>query len=213
MKKHLKTVFLIFGIFAILYSLNNDYSYAYTLLSALLCGILIPNFLIIKRNLKLSTPFFKYRFYWIYPMILFFSLSLFVTFKLLLTDEGAIDLILFLILLTTSLIIGLIWGVKERTKLKDQLVRSEYVEYVDLMNEEFDREKEGVLSLEPNLELSFVEKGKELFRFKKSEIHNVTINLEYRLFPTHLTIELKNGTRYLLDSEYPFVWKRELTKL
>ena len=117
-----------------------------------------------------------------------------------------------LIVFGTSLLIGIIWGFKEYLKVKSSRKNNELVESVYLVNEKYDTEKTGVLTLSQTKEVSFFEKKVEIFKMKTIEIKNVVVNLENKFFPTHFLIEFKDGKIYQFDSEFPYVWKNELLK-
>jgi|TARA_B110000971_G_scaffold94613_1_gene97304 hypothetical protein len=211
MKKISKISGLIIGSTAIIYSLNNDYKYIFTLLSALICFGIIPFVILLKRNLRISKYLFKKRFFWFYPLIVFTSVLLFSTLRFLMRGESP-SLEATLIVFGTSLLIGIIWGFKEYLKVKSSRKNNELVESVYLVNEKYDTEKTGVLTLSQTKEVSFFEKKVEIFKMKTIEIKNVVVNLENKFFPTHFLIEFKDGKIYQFDSEFPYVWKNELLK-
>lgn len=211
MKKVVKVSWLIIGIFAIIYSLKNDYKYMFTLLSALICFSIIPYIILLKRNLKISKFFFNNRFFWFYPLLTFFGISIFSSLRFLLRNENPNEKAI-LIVFGTSLLIGIIWGIKEYLKVRSKKSGNELFEYVDLVDSKYDTEMSGVLTLNNTSEISFYEKNLEIFKVKKADVKNVNVNIENKFFPTHFLIELKNGMTYSFDSEFPYVWKKELLK-
>jgi FlaA1/EpsC-like NDP-sugar epimerase len=211
MKKILKISWLIIGIIAIIYSLNKDYKYIFTLLSVLICFSIIPFVILLKRNLRISKYLFKKRFFWLYPSIVFISVLLFSTSKYLMRGESP-SLKATLFVFGISLLVGIVWGFKEYLKIKNDKKDNELVESVDLVNDEYDTEKSGILTLSQSKEVSFFEKNVEIFKVQTVEIKEIVVNLENKFFPTHFLIEFKNGKIYQFDSEFPYVWKNELLK-
>ena len=211
MKKTLKISWLIIGTFAIIYSLKNDYKYIFTILSALICFSIIPYIILLKRNLKISKFLFNIRFFWFYPLITLFGVLIFSSLRFLLRDENPNNKAI-LIIFGTSLLIGIIWGIKEFLKIKSKKSENELYESVDLVNSEYDTEMSGILTLNKSNEISFYEKNLEIFKINTSDIKNLKVNIENKFFPTHFLIELNNGMTYGFDSEFPFVWKKEILK-
>ncbi len=211
MKKTLKISWLIIGTFAIIYSLKNDYKYIFTILSALICFSIIPYIILLKRNLKISKFLFNIRFFWFYPLITLFGVLIFSSLRFLLRDENPNNKAI-LIVFGTSLLIGIIWGIKEFLKIKSKKSENELYESVDLVNSEYDTEMSGILTLNKSNEISFYEKNLEIFKINTSDIKNLKVNIENKFFPTHFLIELNNGMTYGFGSEFPFVWKKEILK-
>lgn len=211
MKKALKISYLFIGVFAIIYSLKNDYKYIFTLLSAVICFSIIPFIILLKRNLKISKTLFNTRFLWLYTLIILLSIFLFSTLKFLMRGEN-LSKTGILIILGLSLLIGIIWGFIEFLKVKNKKDGNELFESLDLVNNNQDTEMSGILTLTKTNEVSFYEKNVEVYKIKTSEIKNVVVHTEYKLFPTHFLIALENGKTFRFNSEFPYVWKSEIQK-
>lgn len=209
MKKYLKIARLVIGVIALVYSLVNDYKYIYTLISVLVVMSIIPYLLLIMRNLKISTSVYKNRFFWLYPLIVFFSLVLFITLKFLFPNKVPL-LIIALIVISTSLVVGFIWGYLEKRKLKGLNQNNFLTEYVNLLNDDFDTIEQGILTLDYADKISFITKSSTLFDFGKSEIENVLVEVVYKIFPVSFSIQLKDGKLYHFDGEFPFLWQQVL---
>lgn len=211
LKKAFKVCWLFVGIFAIIYSLKNDYKYIFTLLSALLSVSIIPYLVLLKRNLKISKTLFKYRFFWFYPLITLTGVSIFSSLRFLLRNENPNEKVI-LIALGISLLIGSIWGIKEYLKVRGKKSENELFEHVDMIDSEYNTQMSGVLALNTTHEISFYQKNLEIFKINKIDIKNIYVNIENKLFPTHFLIELNNGLTYGFDSQFPHVWEKELLK-
>jgi len=206
-----KIIFLPLGIIAIFYSLSNDTKYIYTLISAIISLALIVLFLTFIRNVTLPKQLFRNRFFWYNPLIILSSVALFSTLKYLLKDVHLNSPVILYAALTGYLI-GLIWGYREYTRIKKYNKENCLVEYIEMINIESNQENKGILVLNKDQNICFVEKDVYLFKFKKSEIKRIEIKKEYLIFPTSLNIETTNGINYDLISEFPYVWKKELLK-
>ncbi len=211
MKKHLKKICVALGIFAIIYSVINDVNYIFNLLNAIICLVLISVFVLVIRNLRVSKTLFGYRFVWFYPLITFFSLTLYIGLKLLF-NGGVFGEEHFLSILIIGFVVGEIWGFTEWrhiTSLNDLDELSEYVAWVD---SEFNTKKKGVLSLLPDKSIHFVVAGEKELVLLHSDIQKIHIKKEYLIFPSSLSILLKDGTSYFFESEFPYVWAHEIAK-
>jgi len=153
--------------------------------------------------------FFRYRFYWFYPLILLFAFSIFGMISLLIkTELPSLSKVLGGFIIAFS--VGLIWGITERFRERKHLSNDSLCETVELLTDDLDTYNSGILIIHKNQKLTFKDKNNIIFELLLSEIKNVNIKKEYRIFPLMLTIKFNNGEEYNFESQFPFVWKNLL---
>jgi hypothetical protein len=78
------------------------------------------------------------------------------------------------------------------------------------VTDDLDTYNSGVLIIHKNQKLTFKDKNNIIFELPLSEIKNVNIKKEYKIFPLMLTIKFNDGEEYSIESQFPFVWKNLL---
>ncbi len=123
-------------------------------------------------------------------------------------NGGELDMKFTLILAGISILIGLVQGFIEKRKFRGFEDIYKLIESADYIN--YDNEKEGFLCLNSKNEIVFLEDKIEIINFKKSDIEDVIVCKEYKIFLTYLKIILKDGRKYKFELEYPLLWKEQL---
>jgi len=198
-----KTITLILGILIIVYNLYSNSNYIFTLLRVFIIISLVPWLILLARNIKFSGWLFKKRFYWFYPTTFFIVFALSGLMNSI-NKPDFISLNLILIVLGVSTTMGLIWGIIEKFRTK-KYADAQIAENLDLLDDEADNDQNGVLMLKQD-ELIFKVKNQVIFQFKKSEIDDLKVVVENKIFPVCLEIKNTNGLTYQLNSQFPYVW-------
>ena len=198
-----KTITLILGILIVVYNLYSNSNYIFTLLRVFVILSLVPWLILLSRNIKFSGWLFKNRFYWFYPTTFFIVFGLSGLMNSI-NKPDFISLNLILIVLGVSTTMGLIWGIIEKFRTK-KYSDAQIAENLDLLDDEADNDQNGVLMLKQD-ELIFKVKNQVIFQFKKSEIDDLKVVVENKIFPVCLEIKNTNGLTYQLNSQFPYVW-------
>ncbi len=187
---------------------NDYYDFMYKVLGIILALASITFLMMILGNLKLSKQLFQKRFFWIQPFLLLTALFIYGGIRFLTVNQH--KSFQFLIILgIIGLVGGLIWAFRSYFKIPKKYRNTTLAENLDKTNSELDTENEGLLILDKN-EISFIQEEKIILKFYKSNIKKVVVEVENKFFPIYFMVELHDGTIHYFDSDFPYVWQREL---
>ncbi|MGG7037104.1 MAG: hypothetical protein ACI7YS_18215 [Flavobacterium sp.] len=184
---------------------------SFRLASYILGILLIMCIAILFRNILIPKKIFDYRFYWYYPSLIFIALSFYKLFRIIIKNEE-LRMFDFHLIGGITLGLGLIWGIREKFRLKKNNHESILAERIDLLTEDVENiDKRGTLLLTKKNELIFISKDKTELKIDTSDIQNTSLKNIAGLFPIYIKIELKTGKEYIIGSDFPLIWQKALT--
>ncbi len=199
------------SILIVICCIYRDYKFIYSILGVILSLCTVTFLMMISKNLKLSNQLFKKRFFLFQPLFTLVGVWSYLSIKIL-TDESSKSTIELIAIITViGLVIGLIWGYRDFIKIPKKYRNNKLVENLDKVDKYFDTENEGILILNDKNEVCFIEEEKVLLKFHKSDIQKVSVEVENKIFPISVSVELQDGKVHYFDSEFPYVWERELS--
>lgn len=180
-------------------------------LASYILGVLLITFIaILFRNILIPKKIFDFRFYWYYPTLVFIALSFYKIFRIIVKNDE-LRIFDFYVIGGVTLGIGLIWGISEKFRIKKNNHNSIIAERIDLLTEDIEAiDKRGTLLLTKERELIFVSKDKSELKINTSDIENLSTKSIAGVFPIYIKIELKTGKEYIINSDFPLIWKKVL---
>lgn len=212
MSKYLRYIWLVIVFLAAIISLISNYKYAFTLIAAAITLTLVGLAALLVKGIKLPKFLFNQRFFWYYPLGGFMAFILYQILKLSMRGELFMVYERFYFLLGISLLVGGISGVLSYIKVMNKRKDNKLYEDVEVLNSDYDTLYSGILTLSESNHLVLYEKDKIVLDIAISEIEALKINAEYKIFSTHLILELNKGETLLIDSMFPKLWKNEIQK-
>lgn len=215
-KKNWRYVWFILVLFAFSYSMFSDWAYIFDVLSYTLSLALVTFMLVLLRNICLPMRLVKYRFYWMYPTLTILGILFFYLLKIVFQRaDWSEKLVIFI--LVFGLGFGIIWGIIERVRLKTKLKGNRFVERAEFYDPD-DVEDEDEI---PTEKIILVVSEDQIFKIKSknevileipiSDLKNIAVHRENKIIVTHLSLTLKNNEELLVDSAFPYVWKKALS--